>query len=151
MKIGPGNFDASCSPSGNFTPQTRPGLLVILPTGTSKITAHNTLDRERLRLFYEHGAARQLIAKCTQRLRKLFEVRSDEMVFGEVQFLKPESGDLIQDRALIRNRIRQNDVEGGKTIADDEEQGIAEVENFAHFATAQFLNSRKFNFGLAFA
>ena len=95
--------------------------------------------------FFEHGAARQLIAKGTQRLRKLIEVRSDEMVSGEVELLKPESGDLIQDRALIRNRIRQNDVEGGKTIADDEEQGIAEVENFAHFATAQFLNSRKFN------
>jgi len=69
------------------------------------------------------------------------------MVFDEVEFLKPESGDLIQDRALIWNGIGQNDVEGGKTIADDEEQGIAEVENFAHFATAQFLNSRKFNFG----
>jgi len=54
-------------------------------------------------------------------LRKLIEVRSDEMVSGEVEFLKPESGDLIQDRALIRNRIRQNDVEGGKTIADDKE------------------------------
>ena len=98
-----------------------PGFLVILPTGTSKVTANNALDRERLRLFYEHGAARQLIAKAAQRLRKLIEVRSNEMVSGEVEFLKPESGDLIQDRALIRNRIRQNDVEGGKTIADDKE------------------------------
>ena len=69
------------------------------------------------------------------------------MILGEVEFLKPKSGDLIQDRALRRNGIGQNDVEGGKTIADDKEQGIAEVENFAHFSTAQFLNSRKFNVG----
>src|SRR5438270_601723 len=117
-----------------------------VPVECLQVIAHHTLDRERLRLFYEHGAARQLIAKGTQRLRKLIEVRSNEMVSGDVEFLKPESGDLIQDRALIRNRIRQNDVEGGKTIADDEKQGIAEVENFAHFATAQFLNSREFNF-----
>src|SRR5204862_8079116 len=118
-------------------------LLVVLPGGASEVTAHDTLDREWLRFFYEHGAARKLISKSTQQLRELIEIRSDEMVPGEVQFLKPESRDLIQDRALIRNGIGQNDIEGGKTIADDEEQGIAEVEHFAHFPAAQCFDSRK--------
>src|SRR6266568_3448704 len=99
----------------------RPVFLVVFPAGASEVTAHNTLDREWLRLFYEHGAARKLISKSTQRLRELIEIRSDEMVLGEVEFLKPESRDLIQDRSLIRNGIGQNDIESGETIADDQE------------------------------
>ena len=63
------------------------------------------------------------------------------MVFGEVEFLKPESGDLIQDRSLIRNGIGENNVESGKTIADNEEEGIAEIEHFAHSSAAQFFDS----------
>jgi len=39
---------------------------------------------------------------------------SNEMVLAKSSVLKSESGNLIKDATLIRNRIRQNEVEGRK-------------------------------------
>ena len=106
VKIGPGNFDASCSPSGSFTPQTRPGFLVILPTGTSEVTADNTLDRGAARSFLRAWSGPPVDRERHATIGKFIEVRGDEMVSGEVEFLKPESGDLIRDRALVQESDR---------------------------------------------
>jgi hypothetical protein len=41
------------------------------------------------------------------------------------------------------NRIRQNDVESGEAIGGDEEQGVAEVEDFTNFSGAEFRYARQ--------
>jgi hypothetical protein len=56
---------------------------------------------------------------------------------------KPKRRKLIQDSALARNRIGKNDVKGGKPIGRDEKERFAEVKDFADFAAAEFLYSRK--------
>src|SRR6266480_3125702 len=66
------------------------------------------------------------------------------MVLHEVEAPKPERGNLIQNGTLLRNRIGQDDVEGGQTIGRDKEERVAEIEDFADFAGAQFRNAGKF-------
>ena len=81
-------------------------------------------------------------AARTQALaRELIEIRGHEMIIDLLKTFKPKRRNLIQHRAFERNRIGQNYIESGKTIADDEEQSVAEVEDFAHFAAAQFFYS----------
>ncbi len=60
------------------------------------------------------------------------------MILPQPNFFEPESGNLIEDRPFIRDRVGQNNVEGGKAIGRDKEEGIAEIEDFAHLAAAQF-------------
>ena len=38
-------------------------------------------------------------------------------------------------------------VEGGEAIGRDEEERLAEIEDFAHFAAAQFFDAGKFERG----
>ena len=63
------------------------------------------------------------------------------MIRREAKSLEPKGGDLIQNRSFVRNRIGQDDVKGGKPIGRDEEQSLAEIEDFAHLAAAQFFYS----------
>jgi hypothetical protein len=65
------------------------------------------------------------------------------MIFYERKSPKPESGNLVQDRAFLRNRIRQDDIEGRQPIGGDEEKSVPEVEDFTDFAGAEFGDARK--------
>ena len=71
------------------------------------------------------------------------EIGGNKMISDRGKLLEPESGDLVQDRAFVGNRIRQNDVESGEAVGRDEEQRLAEIEDFAHLAAAQFGQVRK--------
>jgi hypothetical protein len=65
------------------------------------------------------------------------------MIFYERESPKPERGNLVQDRAFLRNRIGQDDIEGRQPIGGDKEESVAEVEDFTDFAGAEFADARK--------
>ena len=63
------------------------------------------------------------------------------MILRHFNLFEPKSGDLVQDRALVRNRVGQDDVESREAVGRDEEQRFVELENFAHLAAAQLADS----------
>src|SRR5262249_25637941 len=100
-------------------------FLVFLPTGTSQITAHYAFDRQRLGLLYDHGTTGELLSERLQFFGEFIEDRRDKVISNIVESLEPERGNLIEHCALVRNRIRKNDVKGGHPIRDDEEECLA--------------------------
>src|SRR3954470_1661467 len=73
----------------------------------------------------------------------MINVGGNHVVRDEIEPAKPEGGDLIQDGALLRDRVRQNDVEGRKAIGGNEEERVAEIEDFTDFSGAEFWNAGK--------
>ena len=122
--------------------------MIFLPARTSEITAHNALDRERLRFLHDHRTAGELFAKFLQLLREFVEISRDEVIVDLIEVFEPKRGELIQHCALVGNRIRQNHVEGRKAIGHDEKECIAKIENFAHLAAAHFFYSWQFEITL---
>src|SRR5665213_3429315 len=57
------------------------------------------------------------------------------------KFLKPEMRDLREHFAFARNAVGHDDVEGGDAVAGDEQEAVAEVEDFADFAGANFFDA----------
>src|ERR1017187_10764879 len=57
------------------------------------------------------------------------------------KFLKPEMGNLREHLALARNAVGHDDVEGGDAVAGDEQEAVAEVEDFADLAGADFFDA----------
>jgi len=49
--------------------------------------------------------------------------------------------DLREHFALARNAVGHDDVEGGDAVAGDKQKTVAEVENFADFAGADFFDA----------
>jgi len=78
-------------------------------------------------------------------LRERVEVRRDEVIINLIEAFEPERRELIQDCALVRNRVGQNHVERRQTIGRDEEQRLAEIKHFAHFSAAQLFYPGEIN------
>src|SRR5262245_8883745 len=70
------------------------------------------------------------------------------MILDRAETLKPKRRNLIKDRALVRNWVRQDHVESRDAIGCDKEQGIAKIKDFAHLAAAQSSDSPKLDRGL---
>ena len=117
-------------------------MLIFFPTGTREITAHDAFHRQRFRFLYNHRTSGKLFAKRLQILRELFKIRRDKVILDFVETLEPERGNLVEYRALVRDRVGQDHVKSRDAICGDKEQPLPEVENFAHFAAAQLFNSR---------
>src|SRR5438309_6292544 len=66
---------------------------------------------------------------------KMVDVRGDHVALDKIKSPKPEGGDLVQDRAFVRNRVGQDDVEGRETIGGDEEKRVAEIEDLDRKST----------------
>jgi len=66
------------------------------------------------------------------------------VVLHESESAKPKGGELIQDGAFAGNRIWENNIEGRKPVGRHEKERVAEIEDLADFAAAEFLYSRKF-------
>lgn len=56
--------------------------------------------------FFNHVARQSWPGWCFVPVRETFERRGDEVIFHKIQSIKSEGGELIQDRASERNRIR---------------------------------------------
>ena len=65
------------------------------------------------------------------------------MIFDVAETLKPKRRNLIEDCALVRNWVGQDDVESRDPIGYDKQKRVAKIKDFAHLAAAQFLDSRK--------
>jgi hypothetical protein len=50
---------------------------------------------------------------------------------------EPPVAHLRENRALARNAVGQNHIEGRKPVRRDEQEGIAEIEDLADFARCQ--------------
>src|SRR5207248_5454190 len=118
-------------------------FLILLPTGPSQITAHYAFHRQRLGLLYDHGTPDELLTKRLQFFGEFVEPSRNKVISNVVESLEPECGNLIQHRALVRNRIGKDHVKCGDPIRDDKQQCLTQIEYFAHLATAQFVNSVK--------
>ena len=57
---------------------------------------------------------------------------------------EPEIGNLREHLALARNAVGHDDVEGREAVAGDEQQPVAEVEDFAHLAALEFFDAGQF-------
>ena len=85
-------------------------------------------------------------ASCAANGCKIFRQRivraGEQMVRHERgKFLKPEMRNLREHLALARNAVGHDDVEGGNAVAGDEQEAVAEVEDFADFAGADFFDA----------
>ena len=60
-----------------------------------------------------------------------------------MEAFEPKRRELIQDRALVRDRLWQNDVKSRQAIGGDEEERFAKIKNLAHLSAAQFFDSGK--------
>ena len=65
------------------------------------------------------------------------------MIWNKVEFVEPKCGNLGKHFPFVRNRIRQDAVEGGDAIRRDEQKILAEVKNFTNLAAADFRNPWK--------
>ena len=59
-------------------------------------------------------------------------------VFG---FAEPEFAERGEDAAFFGNRIGQDHVERADAVGGDEQQRVAEIEDFAHLAALEFLDA----------
>jgi len=80
--------------------------------------------------------------------REIVEVRGDKVIVDLVKAPEPKRRELIQDRALMGNRIWQNHVKRREAIGRDKEQRFPEIKNFSYFPAAQLFDSRKIEKGL---
>src|SRR5438034_1325669 len=71
------------------------------------------------------------------------EIRGDKVIVDLVKAPEPKRRELIQDRALVGNRIWQNHVKRREAIGGDEEQRFSEIKNFSYFPAPQLFDSGK--------
>ena len=124
-------------------PADAPRGLILLPPRTREVAPHHALHGQRLCFQHNHRALRKLCGKGFQRRGEFANVRGNNMVFDRVKVRKPERRDRREHRAFLRNGIGQDAVEGAEAIRGDEQQVIAEVEDFAHFAAGDFADAGK--------
>src|SRR5205807_7216862 len=97
---------------------------------------------------HNHRTPGKLVAKRPQFLWELVKICRDKVVSDIVKTMEPEGRDLVKHRALVWNRIGQNDVKCGDAVGDNKEQCLAQVENFPHFTAAHFFYSGQVDRGL---
>src|SRR3984957_14191930 len=90
-------------------PADRASLLIVLPPRTRNISAHNALDRNRLRFLNEHPPADKGSLIWRQLTFKILS--ADHVVRHHVRKLvEPEKRELRQHSALVGNRRRQHNI-----------------------------------------
>ncbi len=110
-----------------------PAGLVFLPARTGKVSAYDTLEIDAIgstgnrRTSVEPGTLRGFDRSRQTGLHDM--VRYD----GRSLF-EPETGKLIEHRALSGNRAGQNDIERGNPIAGNEQQIVTKRVAIADFA-----------------
>ena len=117
---------------------------VFLPSRTGQIPADDTFDGQGLCLAAEHGATGQLAGKGLQLGWKGGKVRRKEVIGHEVQPPEPKSGELGQQLPLARNRVGQDAIEGGETVARHQKHAVSRRVDLADFAAAHQFPARKF-------
>ena len=108
------------------------GLLVVLAPRPGEVAAHDGLHRQRLGPVHDHRPAGEVpVLRVGAERVRVHQVVGDD----GVGLLEPEVGDLGEHGALVGDRRRQDDVEGGEAVADDDEHLVGRVlVDVAHLA-----------------
>ncbi len=70
------------------------------------------------------------------------------MVLDDVRGLvEPEFAERGEHMALFGDRVGHDHIESADAVGGHDEQRVAEVEDFAHLATAQLLDARQVDLG----
>ena len=119
-----------------FDAADRAGLLVVFPSGSRDIAAHDTLYRKHFGSLDEHATAGQLIEKGLEFAGKLRCVCGDEVVRDDgLEEVEPEERELGENLPFVGYSAAKDMVEGGDAVAGDEEELIAgESVDVAHLA-----------------
>jgi len=116
----------------------RARLLVVLEARSGEISAHHTLDGQRIGLSHDHRAALENRRMRPERSREVLDVRGDDVVRDRtLEELEPEERELIEDPALVGNPLGKHHVEGRQPVGGDDQKLRAEVIDVAHLAAAQ--------------
>ncbi len=141
VKSGSGNCEPSSRPAGNLCPQ-----MVRSPDIPSNLIRPDNRERRTPPAAAQFCArASNVPASCSRNGANFsgkFELHRDHVIRREGETLKPKSGELVQDRALVRDGIGQNAIEGGDAVGYDEEEGFAEIENLADLSAAKFRDGK---------
>ena len=116
------------------------GLLVALPAAAGDVTADDTLDGDHVELLAQHAVAVKLL--LTEILRHIIHVYTHHVVRDDVFCqVKPETGHLGQNSALLCYFVFQDNVKCGDTIGGHHNQRIADIIDLSYLA---FLNRTVF-------
>src|SRR5262249_11967178 len=111
---------------------------------TREIAADDAFDGERFGFLHDHAAARELVGERLE-VRRQRIVRFGEQMVGHQRgkFFEPEMRNLGEHFTLARDAVGHDDVESRNAIAGDEQEAVAEIENFADLAAFHLFNSRQ--------
>ena len=103
----------------------RAGRCVLLPAAPGEVPPDDALDRQDLHAPAEQHPAAQLVGATGPRRWECRRIRRDEMVGHDPGRLgEPEPRQPGEHPALVRDRRRQDDVEGGEPIRGDEQEPV---------------------------
>jgi hypothetical protein len=123
-------------PAGTRRPQTVPFFWYSAHAEPVRY-ARDTFDVQALRLLDDGAATQQLSRQRERQLVGVGAVGEANEVVGHhgVGELEPERRHLREHGALVRDPVRQHDVEGADAVRRDDEQApVAEVIRVAHLA-----------------
>ena len=146
VKIGSGNSDDSFNPGGSLMPQTVCDFWYSFQPRTGEVTAHDAFDGQRFGISSQSWSAARVVCKCVRQTAKAgqrFAGAGEQMVRLERFGLRePEIRNLREHLAFARNAVGHDDVESREAVGGDEQQAVAEVEDFAHLAALELFDAR---------
>ena len=111
-------------------------LVVGLLARASQIAADDALDRNRLRLLDQHGAACEIVTILGKLLREIRRIDGDEVVGDDIgKLVEPERRDAVEHLSLKRNLVGKNKVERRNAIGGDHQQVFAGIVDITNLAT----------------
>ena len=111
-------------------------LVIGLLARTGQITADDALDRNRLGLLDQHGAAYEVVTILGKLLGEIRRVDGDEVVGNDVgKLIEPECRDAVENLSLKRNLVGENKVERRNAVGGDHQQVFAGIIDITNLAT----------------
>ena len=111
-------------------------LVVGLLARTGQIAADDALDRNRLGLLNQHGAASEVVTILSKLLGEIRRVDGNEMVGDDVgKLIEPECRDAIEYLSLKRNLVGKNEVKRRNAVGGDHQQVFTGIVNITNLAT----------------
>ena len=111
-------------------------LVVGLLARTGQIAADDALDRNRLGLLNQHGAASEVVTILGKLLGEIRRVDGDEVIGNDVgKLIEPECRDAVEHLSLKRNLVGENKVERRNAVGGDHQQVFAGIVDITNLAT----------------
>ena len=112
-----------------------PVCLILRPTGTGQITAHDAFHRQGPAFAHQHGAAGEHLVIRLQGGGEVRHRKGDHVVGHDVgQVPEPEGGEGGEDAALVRDGFVHDHVKGGHAVRGHQQEVVAQVVDVPHLA-----------------